>query len=56
MSYGKSSVTSDAMNQHKRMAGADQSGNFGVTPFPGSSRSTKKARPGSDGFTREGKA
>lgn len=25
----------DEMNAHKRMAGADQSGNFGVKPAPG---------------------
>lgn len=32
--YGKGSVTSDTYNQHKRMAGADSKGNFGVKALP----------------------
>lgn len=28
-------MKSDAMNQHKAMAGADKTGNFGVTKMPG---------------------
>lgn len=56
MAYGKSPISSDAMNQHKRMAGAAQTGNFGCSPFPGSSRSNKPMRKGSDGFNRDGKA
>lgn len=28
-------MKSDAMNQHKAMAGADKTGNFGVTKAPG---------------------
>lgn len=33
--YGQGDVKSGAMNQHKAMAGAGMSGNFGVMPHPG---------------------
>lgn len=33
--YGKGSTGSDAMNQHKAMAGAGMKGSFGVTEYPG---------------------
>ena len=34
MAFGKGSVKSDAIPQHKKMAGAGMSGNFGVKPLP----------------------
>lgn len=33
--YGQGDVKSKSMNQHKAMAGAGMSGNFGVMPHPG---------------------
>lgn len=33
--YGKGSVSSDAMNQHKNMAGAGSKTDFGVGKIPG---------------------
>lgn len=56
MGYGKGMVSSNDMNSHKRLAGADMKTNFGVTPFPGQSRSAKAMRKGSDGYMRDGKA
>lgn len=32
--FGKSSVPSNEVAQHKRMAGAQMKGNFGVKPLP----------------------
>lgn len=34
MAYGKGKVSSDAMNQHRSMAGAGMKGSFGVGPLP----------------------
>jgi hypothetical protein len=45
--FGKGSVTSNEMNAHKSMAGADQKGSFGVRPFPAASG---KSQPGVSSF------
>lgn len=34
MAFGKGMVSSDAMNQHREMAGAKSKGNFGVSGLP----------------------
>lgn len=62
MAYGKGLVGGgNAMNQHKRMAGADQKGNFGVQGFEGQAIRKGRAITGgaegrSDGYRREEKA
>lgn len=54
--YGKGNVTDNSMNNHKKMAGAGMSGNFGVAPFPSSKKASRPAANRGDGYRREEKA
>lgn len=42
--YGKGSVKSDSVPQHKELAGAKMSGNFGCGSFPAGASSAQPAR------------
>jgi hypothetical protein len=56
MAYDDKMVSSDGMNQHKKMAGAGDKGSFGVSTFPGRAgvHPDIAAKTGSKGMMAEG--
>lgn len=54
--FGKGSVNCNDVNAHKKLAGAQMKGDFGVGPLPGSGAKRKSEGVSGDPFRRGPKA